>query len=226
MPAPIPRPQNRQKPLRIQPPELPAGLTDGDLQALLLQADADDEPLSGFSLSGTCEEDFYKTEIRFCRFDRCRLSGRLDRCYFRDCVFDSCDLSNVDFSGSTLRRVVFKGCKLLGAKLPEVRMDQVRFTDCHMRLANLTLCVVKAVGFEGCNLDGAVLQEMTHTGLYFKNCQLTGASLFRTPLAGQDLTTDEITGIQVSLPELKGAVVTPYQACELAGLLGLIVKSE
>ena len=193
MPAPIPRPQNRQKPLRIQPPELPAGLTDGDLQALLLQADADDEPLSGFSLSGTCEEDFYKTEIRFCRFDRCRLSGRLDRCYFRDCVFDSCDLSNVDFSGSTLRRVVFKGCKLLGAKLPEVRMDQVRFTDCHMRLANLTLC---------------------------------GASLFRTPLAGQDLTTDEITGIQVSLPELKGAVVTPYQACELAGLLGLIVKSE
>ena len=105
-------------------------------------------------------------------------------------------------------------------------MDHVRFTGCHMRFVNLMLGVLKAVGFETCNLDGGVLQELKAQGLFFKDCQLTGASLFRTPLAGLDLTTDEITGIQVSLPELKGAIVTPFQACELAGLLGIIVKTE
>ncbi|WP_288904063.1 Holliday junction resolvase RuvX [uncultured Alistipes sp.] len=176
------------------------------------------EPLAGRLLTGASEEDFYKIEIRSCRFDRCRLSGRLDRCYIRDTVFDSCELSNADFTGGTFRRVHFTNCKLLGAKLPEIRMDHVRFTGCHMRFVNLMLGVLKAVGFETCNLDGGVLQELKAQGLFFKDCQLTGASLVRTPLAGLDLTTDEITGIQVSLPELKGAIVTPFQACELAGL--------
>ncbi len=226
MPAPIPRPEKKARPVRIQPPQLPAALPEADLQARLLQADADDEPLEGCLLLGETAEDFYKTEVRCCRLQGCRLSGRLDRCYFRDAVFDTCDLSNADFSGCTFRRVVFQNCKMLGVKLPEARLEQVRFAGCHLRFANLSLCVLKSVGFEGCNLDGAVLQEMRLEGAFWKDCQLTGASLFRTPLDGQDLTSDEITGIQVSLPELKGAVVTPFQACELAGLLGLIVKSQ
>ena len=47
MPAPIRRPEKKPKGFRIQPPELPAALEPGELEPLLLQADADDEPLAG-----------------------------------------------------------------------------------------------------------------------------------------------------------------------------------
>ena len=39
-----------------------------------------------------------------------------------------------------------------------------------------------------------------------------------------DFTTSQISGILLSGSELKGGVVTPLQAAELAPLLGLIVR--
>ena len=45
-----------------------------------------------------------------------------------------------------------------------------------------------------------------------------------TSLKGIDLTEDEIEGLLVSGPELRGAIVTPLQACDLARLLGLIIR--
>lgn len=225
MPTPIRRPAPAQpKAVRIQPPLLSPDLEEEELCLGLAQADAEDEPITDCLFTGDCSDDFYKIEILGCRLDHCRLSGRLDRCYIRDTVFDTCDLSNIDLSGAILRRVSFRSCKLLGSKFAEARLDHVLFSDCPMQLTNLTLTSLKNVGFESCNLENGSLQEIKSSGLYFKNCRLTAASLFRTSLRAMDLTTDEISGIQVALDDLKGAVVTPLQACELAGLLGLIVK--
>lgn len=227
MPAPIRRPGPAvPKAVRIQKPVLSPQLEEDDLELRLLQIDAEDEPLTDCLLTGQCSEDFYKVEILGCKLDGCRLSGRLDRCYIRDTVFDSCDLSNIDLSGSILRRVAFLNCKLVGAKLAEARLDQVLFAGCPAKYANFTLAACKGVGFENCDLEGASLQELKQEGLYFKDCSLIAASLFRTPLKGLDFTTDQIAGFQVAAEDLKGALVTPYQACELAGLLGLIVKTE
>ncbi|NLZ46321.1 MAG: pentapeptide repeat-containing protein, partial [Clostridiales bacterium] len=54
----------------------------------------------------------------------------------------------------------------------------------------------------------------------------TQVSFFKTPLFKIDFTSSEIDGIIVSnsFQELKGAIVTPYQASGLAKLLGLDIK--
>jgi uncharacterized protein YjbI with pentapeptide repeats len=49
-------------------------------------------------------------------------------------------------------------------------------------------------------------------------------SFFKTPLKGIDFTGSKIDGMILSGEELKGAIVSVYQASELAKLLGLIVK--
>lgn len=62
----------------------------------------------------------------------------------------------------------------------------------------------------------------------FDACDLTQADVFRTPLAGIDLSTCDIQGIVVSsdFRELRNCLVSPLQAVELAGLLGVKVKEE
>ena len=69
--------------------------------------------------------------------------------------------------------------------------------------------------------------------MHFEECSLSGFSLagagfarvsfFQTPLKEIDFTASDITGITVSLHELRGAVISAVQAVELARLLGVIV---
>ena len=45
-------------------------------------------------------------------------------------------------------------------------------------------------------------------------------------MSGVDLTQCRLEGIRIAGGELKGAVVTPYQAAELALLLGVVIRQE
>jgi len=56
-------------------------------------------------------------------------------------------------------------------------------------------------------------------------CDLTRAELAHTSLKGVDLSGCEIAGLRVSstFAELRGARVSPEQAVQLAGLLGVEV---
>ena len=50
---------------------------------------------------------------------------------------------------------------------------------------------------------------------------------FRTALKGIDLSENQIEGISVSdsAYELRGAVISPWQAIELARIFGLVIKN-
>ena len=50
--------------------------------------------------------------------------------------------------------------------------------------------------------------------------------LIRGPQDFYALTTDQLEGISLSGGELRGAVVTSYQASELARLLGVIIRDD
>ena len=43
-------------------------------------------------------------------------------------------------------------------------------------------------------------------------------------MKGIDMTTCTLDGLLVNLPDLRGMIVTPLQAAELAKLLGLVVR--
>ena len=79
--------------------------------------------------------------------------------------------------------------------------------------------------FDGVRLCEASLGALRARGAWrLHACDLSGADLLGTSLAGQDLTECEIAGVRLAGGEVRGAVVTPAQACELAKLLGVVIR--
>ena len=62
-------------------------------------------------------------------FNNCRLKAT----HFTDVRFEHCDLSNISFAESSLFRVEFISCKLVGTNLPETILNHCRMRDCNAR---------------------------------------------------------------------------------------------
>ena len=213
--------------MKLQQSRLPKLFEEGGSFAVEAQASLDSEDrLENRRFTGDFPwTDARGLDLRGCLFDGMRLAGgRLEKGFFMDVAFRRCDLSNLDLSGGTFRRVTFEDCKMVGALLPESSLTDVRFAGCAARYINCYEAAVHRVQFIGCDLTGAVLQSVSVRELAFSESRLTGAELFGTPLAGVDFTTSEIDGIVVAPQNLRGAVVTAPQACELARLLGVIIR--
>ena len=93
-----------------------------------------------------------------------------------------------------------------------------------MRLANLSGCQCKGAGFFRCDLEGASMLGCALGKAPFDRCRLLDCNLCGTVLSGIDFTTCDIGGWLLGGGELRGAVVTPFQAAELARLLGVVIK--
>ena len=77
-------------------------------------------------------------------------------------------------------------------------------------------------------LTDSELSECKVQGLQLRAADLTGTNCFKTYFSGTDLTDTEIGGITLSkdfAKELRGALITPYQAGRLVKLLGIKVQS-
>lgn len=164
-------------------------------------------------------------EIRGCLFESWRFEEcAVPRLQFTDVLFRSCDLSGLDLTGCSLLRCRFSGCKAVGAYLAEAKLRQVLFEDCQMQLANLSDCRCQTVRFSRCDFTGAALLGLSLTKTAFDNCRLVDVQLTGTPLGGLDLTSCTIEGWSLRGEELRGAIVTPFQAAELSRLLGLVIR--
>jgi uncharacterized protein YjbI with pentapeptide repeats len=98
--------------------------------------------------------------------------------YWRRCLQDGQDLSNVDLTGATLRDASFKRSDLSGASLVEVDARRAKFVSTVMRNAVL----------DGANLVRADLTSADLTGASLKNADLTSTKLYGANLSGADLT--------------------------------------
>ena len=70
----------------------------------------------------------------------------------------------------------------------------------------------------------AVLQDVKFDKTVFENCDLTNGFFNNTFLGKMDLTTCEISGIDVNIPNVYGATVTTMQALDLNRFSGLNIK--
>jgi uncharacterized protein YjbI with pentapeptide repeats len=82
------------------------------------------------------------------------------------------------------------------------------------------------VRFEGCDLRHADFQRTDLSGVVFHKCDLRHAQLSGATLKGTDFRGCKIDDLCVGLQELPGAIVDPFQAAYIAGLLGVIIKAE
>lgn len=177
--------------------------------------------LEGVSADGTA---FENVVFRGCAFDRVNLSG----CTFTDVVFSDCRFVGCDMGRSWLNRCDFRSCSAPGLTFLKGRLAGVSMTDSQMGYCDLSEATVdRLVACETslveANVYGTRLRRVT-----LERCDLTRTTVFRSSLAGIDLSTCEIAGIRVSsdFHELRGATVSVEQAAQLVGLLGVKVKED
>jgi len=78
-----------------------------------------------------------------------------------DVVLVNCDLSNVDLSRLSARRVQLQGCRWAGLKLGGARFEEVLFRDCQGPYVVFEGAVFKRVRFERCALVDANFDRAT-----------------------------------------------------------------
>lgn len=139
---------------------------------------------------------------------------------------DDCDLANIEIESGSLERVELVGCRLVGLKAPESRWREVVIRECNASLAQFRYATFRRVRFEHCDLRGADFLGADLRGVVFDDCDLRNATLSSTRLVGADLSTSRIEGLQVGIESLRGAIVEPLQAAQLAALMGLKILWE
>ncbi len=143
-----------------------------------------------------------------------------------DVVFDGCDLSNADFSRSSLHRCEFRGSKLTGAVFSESMLRDVRFTDCAGRYSSFNFSKLLSVAFDGCELESADFVDCSMKAVALGKNRLDDISFLDTDLNGIDLTKAEFSRITVTPGKLAGCKVTREQAIGFARTFGIVVEEE
>ena len=82
----------------------------------------------------------------------------------------------------------------------------------------------KRAHFEGCDLSGADWNGADARGLVFQDCDLRGADFNFCQLQGADWRGCQTENISIDAPSLRGLIVEPMQAAQLARVLGLDVR--
>ena len=209
----------------------PARLEAADASDILSRVRRGESDVDGcaFADADFAGMDFYGMAFTRCSFTRCRFTGaKMGQCSFVDVVMESCDLSNTEIPESFWQRCILRGCRLVGARLDKARLRQVELSGCAAMYAGFDQAGFDRVRLENCDFQSADLRACKCRGLSLAGCRVLSVNLCQTALAGVDFTASDIGGwtLTEGAPELRGAVVTPLQAVELAERLGLIVKTR
>lgn len=214
---------------KISPPEIAEELYEiSDSESFFMEL-LSNEPLDACHIkkinAGGREIRYFSawgSVVESCRFN----DTKFIRGEFYDTAFKNCDFSGCDMTEATFKRCVFSNCKGVGVNLSRGSMMDTEFIGCVMNYANFSLCSFNYVGFSHSNFKNADMTGCRLKNTLFEETVLQEVNFNKTALEGIDLTTCDIEGITVSerFSELKGAVVTSYQASCLAGLLGLVIE--
>lgn len=170
------------------------------------------------------EATFDTVLFRSCQFEGVDFSG----CTFRDVRFEGCRFIRCSMERAWLNRCDFSSCSAPGLNLLSARLAGVSVVDSDFSLANLSETSVDRWRVVSSRLSEASLQSARLKRCEFVQSDLTRVDVFRTPLKGLDVSDCQFAAPILSSDhrELRGLVVSPAQALELAGLLGVVVADE
>ena len=172
-------------------------------------------------------EEFRKIDIRKSRFTNCILTHcDFEKASFVDVIFEACDLSNSKFTEAYFERCHFIHCKCLGVDMGLTMIKSTRFELSNFTYSSFNQAKLLEVFFDQVDFSEASMEEAKLKKFATKNSLFIKTNFFQTLLAGVDFTGNELIAPMVSSPpfELKGMIIDQFQAAELIGLLGVIVK--
>jgi uncharacterized protein YjbI with pentapeptide repeats len=221
-----PKAKKENTPLSIQPPRLsPADLTlwlDEDF----LESDRQYSRLIGNQrdLSGVIASCVELSEVRLTKI---ALQGtNFTPISLTDVALDDSDLANAVWPKSSWQRVVVKQSRLLGIQCNEANISDVLFTDCNLQLSQFRFAEFERVRFERCDLTGGDFHGADLRHAVFDDCELKDVDFHEGNLSGADIRTSRSEGVRIGPDKLRGLVVSPMQAVQLASVFGLVVKFD
>ncbi|MEA5011485.1 MAG: pentapeptide repeat-containing protein [Angelakisella sp.] len=201
-----------------------------DLESCLKAVLAEEEALQNTSCSGSqlLAANFDRLELLACLLESCVLRGcSLAKSSFVDVLFQDCDLSNCNLEGAYFQRCRFVRCKLVGTDFEDAVLKNCSFQDCTLAYSTFDRSSLTAFELQNCDLTEASFSTVKQKQFIAKNSSFCKTNFFQTPLCGIDFTGNQLTAPLLSSPpaELRGSVIDMFQAAELIGLLGVVVKN-
>lgn len=141
-----------------------------------------------------------------------------------DSLMETCEMSGCEWETAFFRRVIFQGCRLMGTQILEGFFEDVEFIDCQMEELSVVSAKFKNCRFSKCAIRKASFDGADLTGVAFSDCDISEADFHLAKLIGTDFRTAKIGGLRVGVEEMRGAIIAPYQALQVVGLLGVVVK--
>lgn len=136
--------------------------------------------------------------------------------YWRRCVFDQQDLTDVDLTGASLRDSSFKRADLSTSILAGVDARRAKFVT----------SVMQNVVLDDANLARADLTKADLTGASLKGVDLTWARMFRADLTGADLTGARLDNTDLLQAVLDGATWVDGKTVCAEGSIGRCQRSH
>jgi uncharacterized protein YjbI with pentapeptide repeats len=111
-----------------------------------------DVTIDGCDLSGIVMSAFAvrRAKVTRTRIRECLWGGGI----MQDVTFEECPSEQLSLRFSTLQRVAFTGCLLMGADFYGATFDKVTFERCDLSGAHFDSATVKTLTFTSCNLLG------------------------------------------------------------------------
>lgn len=215
--------------MKLKTPDIPAELViTEDLTSYLTKAD-DESDLSCMHIKNIRLQKndlsaftFKKVIFEHCRLLDCDMSG----ISCTDVVFRHCDLSNSDMTDGYFCRCEFSDCRLIGIMLVSTGMHDIKLSGCNLKYAAIEKSKLCDIEINDCNFSEAGITECKLKNFEATASQFIRTTFFKTSLAGIDFSENEIGGLILSenSSEIRGAIVNPLQAVDLAKRLGIIIK--
>lgn len=184
---------------------------EGDISSKHITAELFGENLKNAYFNGCLIEN--------CRFNASDFSGAT----FINCRLKNCDFSNCTMDGGYFKQCEIKNVKAMGISLPGSVFQDTLISDSNWEMCDLQRSKAKNWRLENVKMDCAIVSQVDLKNVEMEKVSLMKANFFSTSLAGLNLSSCDIDGLQVSMDghELKGVRVNVYQAAMFAKLLGL-----
>lgn len=137
---------------------------------------------------------------------------------FTDCLFENCNLSNVNFNNCKMDNVGFKESKTLGIDLSKTKDFgfEIHFSDCALDYSIFDYKKMNKSSFENCQFTEANFTNTDLSKCKFNNCTFQGAVFVKTNLTSVDFRTCSQFQIDPQDNFIKKA---KFRTQDLAGLL-------
>lgn len=148
--------------------------------------------------------------------------AQFERMSGRDVRIIKTDLSTAILSASTLNRVEFSNCRMVGADFNKTALHDITFKGCKLDMANFRFADLRRVVFTDCTFTEADFLGATLHDVSFQTCTLEKTVFEQVKAKNLDLRGSDLLELRgwgslkgVTIDDLQLAAAAPYLAQEL-----------